>query len=342
MMTLTADEGRESVGSQLQWLDDLEQILGVMLYDIQELIGDDDLFFEFVTGMRNRGLQPARAAAEIVRWLTKSLPTQNAERQQAGADSVSNLSPARQLSASLSSLCWPRLGRQLTDDGYALIPRLLDAETCERLRSLFDDQLRFAKTVDMAEHEYGKGVYKYFKPPLPDVVDSLRRNVYPYAARIANSWQRLLGEAPIFPSHWDEYREVCRAAGQTWSTPILLHYPRGGYQILHRDIRGDVFFPLQLLVVLSRRFDPADPKPAGFRGGDFLFCDVPPRNGIRKVPFHARRRVLQAGLGDAVLFATRDRLVQSAAGYRRQPVEHGVTRVDSDRMSLGVPFHDYR
>ena len=110
----------------------------------------------------------------------------------------------------------------------------------------------------------------------------------------------------------------------------------GGFNALHRDLRGAVFFPIQMAVVLSPRADPADPQATGFLGGDFLFCDVPAGK-------KARRREVAAGLGDAVLFCTRDRLVPVGGVHGLQPVKHGVTPIAAGtRFVLGVPFHEYR
>ena len=52
---------------------------------------------------------------------------------------------------------------------------------------------------------------------------------------------------------------------------------------------------------------------------------------------------MAAGLGDAVLFCTRDRLVRVGDVYGLQPVKHGVTPIAAGmRYVLGVPFHEYR
>jgi hypothetical protein len=183
---------------------------------------------------------------------------------------------------------------------------------------------------------FGLGVYRYFQAPIPDEVDGVRRAVYPYVARIANGWQRLLGEPERWPAEWDAFWEECRRAGQTTPTPILLRYGPGGFNALHRDLRGTVFFPIQMAVVLSPCADPCCPQAEGFQGGEFLFCDVP--EGAK-----SRRRQIAAGLGDAVLFCTRDRLVRIGGVYGLQPVKHGVATIEAgERFVLGVPFHEYR
>src|SRR5262249_46299747 len=223
-----------------------------------------------------------------------------------------------------------------TRDGCVLIGRLVDAETCAHLRGLFAEDARFSKTVVMDRPAFGRGVYRSFRPPVPAEVDGLRRAAYPHVARIANTWQRLLGEPPCFPETWDDFREECHAAGQAVPTPILLKYGPGGFNALHRDLRGEVFFPIQMAVVLSPRAGPADPGSAGFHGGEFLFADVPERD-------RSPRRLVAAGLGDAVLFCTRERLVRVGGAYGLQPVKHGATPVTAgERYVLGLPFHEYR
>ncbi len=234
----------------------------------------------------------------------------------------------------LAALDWHVLGQRLTRDGAVLLAGLLDPEPCARLRALFDQDDLFARTVEMDKADFGKGTYRYFRAPLPALVDGLRRAVYPHAAAIANRWRELLGEDARFPAAWEEYRRVCAAAGQGTPTPILLRYGPGGFNALHRDLRGAEFFPLQLAVVLSSRagYGEAD----GFQGGDFVLCDVPQRK-------KSQRRALPAELGDAVLFCTRDRLVRVGDTYGLQPVMHGVEPITSGtRFVLGVPFHEYR
>ncbi len=236
----------------------------------------------------------------------------------------------------LTALDWHPLADRLTRDGCVVLAGLVEASICASLRGLFDDDARFAKTVVMDRPDFGQGVYRYFRAPIPDVVDQLRRAMYPHVARIANGWQRLLGESERYPEEWDAFRDECRGAGQTTPTPILLKYGPGGFNSLHRDLRGTVFFPIQMAVVLSPQADPSNPESDGFQGGEFLLYDVP--EGKK-----SRRREVAAGLGDALLFCTRDRLAPVAGVYGLQPVKHGVAPITTGiRIVLGVPFHEYR
>ena len=178
----------------------------------------------------------------------------------------------------------------------------------------------------MDRPEFGKGIYRYFGGPIPKVVDELRRAVYPSIAQIANEWQQMLGDSDRFPEEWGSFRDRCHDAGQKTPTPILLKYGCGGFNALHRDLRGAVFFPIQMAVVLSPRADLDDVDAKGFKGGEFLFCDSPER---RK----SLRREVVLGLGDAVLFCTRDRLVQTGGVVGLQPVKH--SGMPPSRPALG-------
>jgi hypothetical protein len=249
------------------------------------------------------------------------------------AESKASAAPApaaSPLTDRMAALPWETLGEQLTREGCVKVEAILDPPDCATLRAMFDDDTRFAKTVNMDRDDFGKGVYRYFQAPLPAIVDALRREVYVHVARIASNWQELLRETERFPDEWEAFRQQCAAAGQTVPTPILLRYESGGFNALHRDLRGSVFFPIQMAVVLS----PVGPD--GFTGGEFLFCDVP--EGKK-----ARRREIAAGLGDMLLFCTRDRLVPVGGAYGLQPVKHGVKEITAGtRVVLGVPFHEYR
>lgn len=236
----------------------------------------------------------------------------------------------------LAEYDWEKLGEQLTRTGCVVLERLVDEVNCDQLCGMFDRDDLFAKTVVMDRPEFGQGTYRYFRTPIPLIVDQLRRATYPHVARIANHWQELLCESGRFPGEWEAFRDLCRDAGQSTPTPILLKYGPGGFNALHRDLRGSVFFPIQMAVILSSRIGDGETETNGFRGGEFLFCEVPERK-------KSLRRVVDAGLGDAVLFCTRDRLVRVGGIYGLQPVKHGAARITAGtRFVLGLPFHEYR
>jgi len=235
-----------------------------------------------------------------------------------------------ELTARVGGLNWPEIDGRLSAHGVALVPSLLNATECEVLRSMFGEDRRFAKTVAMNKSRFGKGVYRYFAHPIPPLVDAIRRLVYPLVSEIANRWQTLLNNDQRYPATWSEFRDRCAAAGQTTPSPLLLSYKTGGFNALHQDIRGEVFFPIQLVVVLSPLASSHD-EANGFTGGEFLLCD------------DRESHAIPAGLGDAILFCTCGRLVRLGDAYGLQPVKHGLARIESGkRFAIGIPFHEFR
>jgi len=240
-----------------------------------------------------------------------------------------------ELATRINDLDWTSIEEILRRNGYSHLRDLLPSDLCKCLRQMFADDRLFAKTVTMDKSRFGKGVYRYFRDPIPHLVDAIRRIVYPHVSQIANAWTNLLRQEELYPLTWEEFREICAEAGQTVPTPLLLKYESGGFNTLHQDIRGDVYFPLQLVIVLSPIADQSANDSDGFTGGEFLFCDQPERK-------KSDRRLIPAGLGDAVLFCTHARLVRIAGVYGLKQVKHGMERITSGtRYALGVPFHEY-
>ena len=167
-------------------------------------------------------------------------------------------------------LAWDEITRQLDERGHAITPTILDAGECAELASLFEAG-RFRSTIDMARYRFGDGRYRYFEHPLPELVAALRSSFYPYLAPIANRWSQLLrGENRAFPLSHEELLERCQKAGQHRPTPLILRYGEEDWNALHQDLYGDVFFPFQVLTVLSVRGQ-------DFDGGEFVLLEQRPR-----------------------------------------------------------------
>jgi hypothetical protein len=194
------------------------------------------------------------------------------------------------------------------------------------LAALYKQPL-FRSQVHMARHGFGRGEYKYFAYPLPEMVAGLRARLYPQLAPIANRWQERMGLETRFPAAHDDFLKRCHAAGQTRPTPLLLQYGPDDYNCLHQDLYGEHVFPLQVAILLSR-------PEEDFTGGEFVLTEQRPR--MQSVP-----SVVPLQQGDAVIFAVSQRPVSGTRGSYRVTMRHGVSRVRSGRRhTLGIIFHD--
>jgi hypothetical protein len=236
---------------------------------------------------------------------------------------------ADSVTARIGGLDWDDLRRQLDEQGFAVTERVLTEEECVALAGLFESD-RFRSTIDMARHRFGDGRYRYFAHPLPDAIQAARVAFYERLAPIANRWAGLLsGENPTFPLTHEELLERCRAAGQDRPTPLMLRYHEGDWNALHQDLYGDVYFPFQVLTVLS------DPD-RDYRGGEFVLMEQRPRA-------QSRAHVLRPEQGAFVIFPTRERPNKGKHGYHRVGLRHGVSTVTGGtRTALGIIFHDAR
>jgi hypothetical protein len=225
------------------------------------------------------------------------------------------------------SIDWQAAYASLDEQGWALLPRLLDGGACRAAASLWTDEARFRSRVVMARHGFGQGEYRYFGYPLPEPVEGLRTALYPPLAELANRWQAALGRPERFPGRHGDYLARCRAAGQARPTPLLLRYGPGDYNCLHQDVYGAELFPLQVAILLSR-------PGADFAGGEFLLAEQRPRR-------QSRATVVPLDQGDAVVFAVSERPVSGTRGWYRTRMKHGVSTVRSgERFTLGLIFHD--
>src|SRR6201996_3283125 len=222
---------------------------------------------------------------------------------------------------------WGRIARELDEQGWAILPGLLNDPGCEAIAGLYDRDEVFRSRVVMARHGFGKGEYRYFSYPLPHVVKDLRTALYPPLAQIANSWQPRLGSEARFPRDHAGYLDHCHARGQIRPTPLLLRYGPGDYNCLHQDLYGAEVFPLQVAVLLSQ-------PDEDFTGGEFVMTEQRPR---------MQSRVMGAPLtkGDGIAFAVNSRPVKGSRGDYQVKMRHGVSRlITGQRHVLGIIFHD--
>ena len=233
--------------------------------------------------------------------------------------------------ARFAELAEPAFQERLDAQGYGIVPALLSPADCAALIALYAEPERFRSRIVMERHGFGRGEYQYFSYPLPGIVAELRRVAYPPLATTANRWQRMLNLAPGFPEDLEGFLAQCHAAGQRRPTPLMLKYGPEDYNRLHRDLYGEVHFPLQLAILLSA---PGRDFEGDFEGGEFVLTEQRPRS-------QSRAEVVPLGQGDAVVFAVNERPAQGARGYYRLAMRHGVSRIRAGaRYCLGIIFHD--
>ncbi|MGK5110984.1 2OG-Fe(II) oxygenase [Geodermatophilus sp. CPCC 205506] len=227
----------------------------------------------------------------------------------------------------VDALDWGTLTAEVDEAGSAQTAPLLTPDECREITALYDDADRFRSTIDMARYRFGSGQYRYFDHPLPDVVAGLRAAFYPHLVPIAREWATRLGRPAPWPDTLDEWLAQCHDAGQARPTPILLRYGTGDWNALHRDLYGDLVFPLQVVVGL-------DEPGVDHTGGEFLTVEQRPRAQSR-----GYAATLRQGCG--IIFPTRERPVRSARGWSAAPMRHGVSTVRTGvRHTLGLVFHN--
>lgn len=222
---------------------------------------------------------------------------------------------------------WGALETDLDTHGCAILEKLLTPKECVEIAALYPEEGHFRSQVHMARHGFGKGEYRYFKYPLPDLIGGLRTALYPRLAPVANGWNQRMGIGARYPQHHAAFLEICHAAGQTCPTPLLLQYGVGDFNCLHQDLYGDLAFPIQVAILLSE-------PGKDFTGGEFVLTEQRPR-------MQSRAEVVPLGQGDAVAFAVHHRPVRGGKGDYRVNLRHGVSRIRSGhRHTAGIIFHD--
>jgi uncharacterized protein len=237
------------------------------------------------------------------------------------------VSATRPVADRVDRLHWADIGAGLDDVGVGPTGSVLTVGECRSLVDLYGDDSRFRSTIDMARHRFGEGQYRYFDHPLPEVVAELRAAFWPHLVPVARTWAERRGQPAPWPDRLEDWLERCHEAGQTRPTPLMLRYGPGDWNALHRDLYGDLVFPLQVVIGLDR---PGD----AYTGGEFVVVEQRPRAQSR-----ATASTIPQGHG--LVFTTRDRPVRSQRGWSNGPLRHGVSTVRSGRRhTLGLVFHD--
>jgi hypothetical protein len=243
------------------------------------------------------------------------------------AEAVAVISSSEEVADRIGALDWGRVSQDLDARGSAMLERLISPGECRELAALYPHEAMFRSRIVMARHGFGRGEYKYFSYPLPDLIAGLRTALYPHLAPTANRWNEAMAIDVWYPKEHVDFLARCQQAGQSKPTPLLLQYQADDYNCLHQDVYGEHVFPLQLAILLSE-------PGRDFTGGEFVMTEQRPR-------MQSRAEVVPLKQGDAVVFAVRNRPVQGTRGVYRVNLRHGVSRVRSgQRHTLGIIFHD--
>jgi uncharacterized protein len=243
------------------------------------------------------------------------------------AKNIIHPAPPSDIAARVEPIDWMQAGHELDAQGCAMLKGLLLPEECRAFAALYPDDSRFRSRVVMGRHGFGRGEYKYFAYPLPDLIAQLRPALYAKLRGVANRWNEAMGIDIRYPQSHDAFLKRCHAAGQNRPTPLLLQYGANDYNCLHQDLYGEHVFPLQVAILLSE-------PGRDFTGGEFVLTEQRPR-------MQSRPEVVPLAQGDAVAFAVHVRPVQGTRGFYRVNLRHGVSRIRSGhRHTLGVIFHD--
>lgn len=225
-----------------------------------------------------------------------------------------------------SAIDWKSVAADMHEKGYAWLPRVLPDETCDEFTAIHDANI-YRKTVTMERYRFGLGEYKYFDYPLPELIQTIRESVYPKLVSVANTWAEQLNTDTFFPASFNELQKLCHVNGQTKPTPLILKYGNGGYNTLHQDLYGKLYFPMQLAFFLNE-------PDVDYTGGEFVLTQHTPRAQSKAIVLRPRK-------GDMIIFTTNFRPVKGGRGFYRAAMRHGVSEVRSGtRHTLGVIFHD--
>ncbi|WP_333575105.1 2OG-Fe(II) oxygenase [Sphingobacterium sp.] len=222
---------------------------------------------------------------------------------------------------------WDTILEALNNNGFAIVPDLINDSECAELLHEFNEEYRYRKTVVMERYRFGKGVYKYFNYPLPNMLTELRENFYGYLAPLANKWMEVLKTKTRYPQKHHEFIARCKENGQEKATALILGYGAGGFCAMHQDLYGEVYFPLQIVLFL-------DDVDKDYTGGEFILTENIPMA-------QSRTHAIKPKKGDVIIFATNFRPVKGVKGYYRVTMKHGVSTIHSgERHTLGIIFHD--
>jgi uncharacterized protein len=170
----------------------------------------------------------------------------------------------------IADIDWQAVTEILNEKGYSGVSQFLPIQKCNELIDEYDNSDLYRKTITMERHRFGLGEYKYFKYPLPEIIQILRQAIYPRLSPIANRWMKMLNMKTEFPDRFDDLKTLCHENNQRQPTVLILKYGKGGHNTLHQDLYGDIFFPFQVVLFLNE-------PDVDYTGGEFVLTQHIPR-----------------------------------------------------------------
>lgn len=210
--------------------------------------------------------------------------------------------------------------------GYYVVRDFFDRETCQKTLDYYTQKPLFRSRVLMSRHGFGEGEYQYFGEAMPEFLHRVREHLYRKLLSTANAMMNSLGYPLSYPTDYSNFLDRCAQHHQHLNTVLMLKYGPGDYNRLHQDEYGDIWFPLQCMVLLNH---PGE----DFCGGEFVLTET-------EYMKQSRARVVPVKRGDMVIFAVRERPARGRRGIKRCKLKHGVSEVmRGERHALGIIFH---
>ncbi|WGL59731.1 2OG-Fe(II) oxygenase [Pigmentibacter sp. JX0631] len=233
------------------------------------------------------------------------------------------------ISNKILNLNWDLIHAQLLKNGYYLHQQILSTDECQQFKEYYHKDELYRSTIVMERYQFGKGIYRYFKYPLPDTIQMLREVVYTQLFNTANEWSKRTKYDYCYPDTLKKFLADNSIGMQTKSTPLILKYKQGDYTCLHQDIASSNFFPYQIVFGL-------DQQGVDYEGGHFILVQQRPR--MQSIP-----HVITIPKGGFIIFSSNYHAELGNKGFYRTVFKHGVSEVtQGDRMTLGILFHDYQ
>src|SRR3954447_470039 len=122
--------------------------------------------------------------------------------------------PSSDIASRVDAVDWTQAESELDAQGCAVLKDLLSADECRALAGLYGDDAHFRSRIVMGRHGFGRGEYKYFAYPLPDLIAELRPALYARLCPVANRWNEMMGIDIRYPDRHETFLKRCMTRGR--------------------------------------------------------------------------------------------------------------------------------